>query len=413
MAKTEHIRENVNEDVAETAEFASSDDKGEPQTAGLGPVREALDRYLDDLARYSVLTAEQEIALGQEIERLEIAHWVALLGYEPALPVMAREAAAHIKVPRELTTLAKAKPRAGAGSSKAPARADMTKLAERLREADATRTALFAVDRAVCDALAEEPKARTYLRRVAKAREAQHAVKQRFVAANLRLVVAMARRVNRRLLPLEDLIQEGNLGLLRAVERFDHRRGLRFSTYAAWWIRHGLNRALSDKARLVRVPVHAIEDAQRLRVAESKLTTQQGGDAKAVAAKAGLSESKAEFLRTHVQQPAPLSLDQRMHEDGATLGELMTAPDEQSPEQQLERNLGVEQLRSVMHVLSPMEQSILCFRFGLEDGAELTLREIGAKYNLSRERIRQIQEEALLKLRSRLSPSAPDGQKAA
>jgi RNA polymerase primary sigma factor len=239
-------------------------------------VRDPLDRYLDDLQACSVLGPAQEIAMAERIEQLEIEHFEALLSHAPALDTLVAALAAHMEVPREVHALRKL---TGSGRG-APARARrehaLHAAAQRLRELDVARVALADADGAVRRAFAGKRGSVRYLQSVAKARAAQQAAKNRFMTANLRLVVSLARRYKQGLMPLADLIQEGNLGLMRAVERFDHRRGFRFSTYAGWWIRHGFNRALSDKARLVRVPVHLLDDAQRAARASAEAFARTG-----------------------------------------------------------------------------------------------------------------------------------------
>jgi RNA polymerase primary sigma factor len=396
---------------------------------------DTLTPYLNEMRDYDVLSAADELAIARRIEAFEIAHFRALLALEEALPVVAKALAPHFAPPKELTLLAtkaaqsEAKsasparsavraPRAStargakAVAPKAAARAvalagqRLDALAEKLRELDVTRQGLFDADVAVREVFAGKRPHAKYLGQVARARQAQQAEKNRFMTANLRLVVSLARRYNQELLPLADLIQEGNLGLMRAVERFDHRRGFRFSTYAAWWIRHGLNRALSDKGRMVRVPVHLLDDAQRVAKARAELTMKTGEEPskEALAEKTGLSEEKLSFIQTHAHVPKPASLDRPIGEDGdSSLLDVLAAPSEDEPEARVDAERWPKDLGTLLSRLPPIEAAILRFRYGLDDGEELTLREIGDKYNLSRERIRQLQEQALDKLRAELA----------
>jgi RNA polymerase primary sigma factor len=369
---------------------------------------DTLQRYFEDLHAYSLLDAKQERAMAQRIEELEIAHYEALLSYAPALGAVQAALRPHLQLPRELTGLR-------AGPTRATRERAVKRAAARLRELDVTRLGLAEADAKVRQQLADKPAAGPYLARVAKARAAQQAAQNRFMTANLRLVVSLARRYKQSLMPLPDLIQEGNLGLMRAVERFDHRRGFRFSTYASWWIRHGFNRALSDKARLVRVPVHLLDDAQRAARVSAKLQAQTGeAPSNATLAQAtGLPEEKVALIQEQPLAQLPASLDRKLSadSDATLLDTLPSLADE--PEQALDAARWPHDLRKLLGTLTPIEATILRLRFGLEDGEELTLREVGAKYNLSRERIRQLQEQALDKLRAELARTQAPAEESA
>jgi RNA polymerase primary sigma factor len=380
-----------------------------------------LDRYFSQLQGLPLLSASQELALAREIEALEIQCWRALLSYEPAFDVIVtalepglQERAGQLEALRKL---AQSQP-ARRGRSRAPtgdarrARA-ATLAAQRLRALDMDRSALNAAEAAVHAAFAGDAGARSYLASVARARNARHAAKNRFVSADLRLVISMARRCDRSLMPLADLIQEGNLGLMRAVDRFDYRRGFRFSTYAAWWIRHSLNRALSDKARLVRVPVHALDDLSRLSRASNLIAARNAAipSVAELASQTGIPEDKLQLLRSAGLMKHPVSLDHGGLDDEneQTLHDTLPATDQYEPEPALDLASWRVHLKQLLDLLKPIEAAVLRFRFGLSDGNELTLNEIGQKYNLSRERIRQLQVEALAKLRKSLQSSLRSG----
>jgi RNA polymerase primary sigma factor len=228
--------------------------------------------------------------------------------------------------------------------------------------------------------------------------------KNRFVKANLRLVVSIARRFNHGRMPLQDLIQEGNIGLMKAVDRFDHRKGFRFSTYGSWWIRHAISRAIADKGRAVRLPVHMIDAYHKVSRARRELETLHGRDptAQELADHTGLAAAKIEKMDTLLLEQ-PISLDRPVsEEDGRKVMDLLADDALEQPGELLEADALSEQVRQVITALRPIEADILRKRFGLEDDTELTLKEIGEQYSLSRERIRQLQEQALGKIRREL-----------
>jgi RNA polymerase primary sigma factor len=381
----------------------------------------ALEQYFGALADLPLLEAAQEISLAREIEALEIAHWYALLSARPALAVVASAIAPHLHgraTKLEALRGRAAVPAAGharARRSNASLPPTLRQAARQLRRLDRTREGLHAADAAVQPAFSGNERARAYLARVATAAAAEQRVKNRFIAANLRLVIAMAQRYRRSPLALEDLIQEGNLGLMRAVDRYDHRRGLRFSTYATWWIRHALNRAVSDKARLVRIPVHALDDVARVARAVDSIETTTGAKPSAdeLAARTGMSITKLAQLKQNARLEHPMSLDRGFgRDDDQTLHDRLAPAESSEIEEYLDLARWSENLPRLLNVLRPIEAAIVRFRFGLDGDEELTLKQIGEKYNLSRERIRQLQVDALAKLRSaitgELDPAASD-----
>lgn len=247
----------------------------------------------------------------------------------------------------------------------------------------------------------ESPEFQAYLDRVRTAAHMAAEARNAFVKANLRLVVSIARRFNHGRMALADLIQEGNLGLIKAVERYDYRRGFRFSTYASWWIRHAISRAMADKGREVRLPVHVIDAQYRLSKAKRELTSMLGRQptSEELAQETQMNPDKVERLRTYVLDQ-PFSLDKPVNdEDGRSFVDFLEDTDLESPTELLALDAVTEEMRRTLLELRPIEAAILRQRFGLDDDQEMTLKQIGEKYNLSRERIRQLQEQALTKMR--------------
>ncbi|MBK8263599.1 MAG: sigma-70 family RNA polymerase sigma factor [Nannocystis sp.] len=380
--------------------------------------------YFREMSAVDVMSRDEELAAAIRLSNLRRAYWMALLSYPSFIPGI-------IGLAQELQD-AKSQPSAEMEAMIQASRAlrDRDLVAnqqayEAARERLAAALALADVDGIVSDRILADLTAidagrgeplsmkvklprkgsqpfTAYLSSARRAHQALWIAKTDFVQANLRLVITIARRFNHGRMPFQDLIQEGNIGLMKAVDRFDHRKGFRFSTYGSWWIRHAISRAIADKARAVRLPVHMIDAYNQVKKAQRAFETEHGRrPTEAELAKlTGVSVERISRMRWSLVEN-PLSLDQPVSEDrDATLldnledGSLIETPD------LMENHLLHETLREVFAALPPMEADILRKRMGLDDEQELTLKEIGERYSLSRERIRQLQEQALGKLRS-------------
>ncbi|MEH1056365.1 sigma-70 family RNA polymerase sigma factor [Micromonospora sp. CPCC 206171] len=224
--------------------------------------------------------------------------------------------------------------------------------------------------------------------------------KDLFIRANLRLVVSIARRYVRSGMPMLDLIQEGNTGLVRAVEKFDYERGYKFSTYATWWIRQAISRAIAQQERTVRLPVHLVEDVNRMRNVARQLTRELGGDPEPeqIAAALGVTVERVNELVRWSQDT--VSLDTPVGDDGDTsLGDLVADSDAPSPEEIVLTGLERQRIEGLLNHLDDRSAGIMRARYGLEDGREHSLTEVASRFSLSRERIRQLEIQALGRLR--------------
>ncbi|AZP18485.1 RNA polymerase sigma factor RpoD/SigA [Streptomyces aquilus] len=229
--------------------------------------------------------------------------------------------------------------------------------------------------------------------------EAERA-KDVFIRSNLRLVVAVARRYPRSGLPLLDLIQEGNAGLVRAVEKFDYRKGFKFSTYATWWIRQAITRSIADQSRTIRLPVHLVEELGRIRRVQREFNRENGRDPEPAEIAQELGSTAERVTDVLDWARDPVSLNMSVDDDGDTqFGDLLEDTSAVSPEQSVLTLLRSEELDGLIGRLDQRTASIIKMRYGIEDGRERTLTEVGKEHGLTRERIRQIEKHALLELK--------------
>jgi RNA polymerase primary sigma factor len=408
--KKERERTNDDDDAEDTEEVAEKPSRPDGGTY--------LSMYFRDMAVLDVLRPEEEFTAARELEVLEIALWEEVLSHSPALERILdaiREVPDYQEPPEAKALRRVATQRDGKAYTRA-----VTRAAAKLRGADNDHlfieAALGAIDRMTLGvgirgtsvgSLGARTKVAAWLRRVHEANRRAAASRNDFVKANLRLVVSIARRFNHGRMALADLIQEGNLGLLKAVERYDYKKGFRFSTYASWWIRHAISRALADKGREVRLPVHMIDAQHRLTKARRQLTGKLGRNptTEELAEATNMPADKVEKMRTWLLEQS-VSIDKPVGDDeGRVLGEVLEDPDREpaSPTDELEWEALTTEVGELLSELRPIEADILRQRFGLGTEQELTLKEIGDKYNLSRERIRQLQEQALGKMRRALA----------
>jgi RNA polymerase primary sigma factor len=351
---------------------------------------ENLSEYLSSLGRIPLLTAEDEVRLASTLRDAEVACWCRLLRVPEAVAAVL-EAERLQGATSTLGRLAVLHERGGSDD-------EIVEIAEALRELDDDRQLVEAVLAVVDSVCARRPGA-CDLQAARRERRRAVDIRNTFVRSNLRLVVSVARRFHHYRMPLIDLIQEGNLGLIKSVHRFDHRKGFRFSTYAHWWIRQAIERAIMNKGAQVRLPVHVFDARREVAKVTRELTHSLGRepDFAELAKALQLPEEKLHELLAAVPRE-PQSLDDPIGDDeDRTLAEAI-ASEGPSPDEQVIALDEQHRVKRLLTRLSPMEIDIITRRYGLKHDDDETLEEIGRSYRLSRERVRQIQVQGLRKI---------------
>jgi len=383
----------------------------------------ALELYLGKMGTKALLSREDEITLARRVEEGERAIVEALVRSRPALvellmigaelrdkKLRSREVlrdADDEELSDDDVTLRLIATLERAGALVDPSRPDRDEERRHmLEELEAARLHRRVIDRVIdavrADDAGEAGARREVLTAIEAGRRIADRAKADLVEANLRLVVLFAKRHKGQGLQLLDLIQEGNIGLMRAADKFDHRRGVRFSTYAAWWVKQQLTRAVADQGKTIRIPVHLVESRRKVTRARKRFAQEHGRDpdeAELVAA-TGLVGERVKVVNE--LSPEPISLEAPLGFEGeATVGDFVSDMSTPAPDEQIAQTRMCEETRGLLSALSPREQEVLRMRFGLDGRAEKTLQEIGEMMSLSRERVRQIEAEALRKLRGR------------
>ncbi len=388
-----------------------------PNRQAPAPGKDLLASYMEQLSHIPLFTPAQELSNARHLETLELYTWRLLLtSPRAAVHTYAEASELESAVRRDLERLVLSFRRAAARNRKrqlpkSKARDNLVVAISRaLRSLDYDKDLLDRVvrrvrrevwSRRVLDGSPAFRLTHNELSEIEQARATAVRARNNFVRANLRLVVSVARNFHHHRIPFIDLIQEGNVGLMKAVHRFDHQRGFRFSTYAHWWIRQSIERAIINKGSQVRLPVHVIDSRRQVSRAIARLTQKLGRAPSPleVAKNLKIPVEKVEQVLGGIQQD-PVSLDEQVSgEDPRRYLDLVRDDSNPAIDEALIRENTHERVRELLHLLNPIEKDIIRRRFGLGDDSDQTLDEIGKLYNLSRERVRQIQAQGLMKMR--------------
>lgn len=381
----------------------------EPRRLNVGPRADLTDVYLESLSTIPLFSPAEERQAARTLRELELEAWSRALPYRQTLEFVGTHERI-LEIPERVTleTVARELGRTPA------AKADAERLAMQLREldedcvlidgvVDTLRKAAWSSEGA--EGRKKDPRnnipSPRQVQDVDRARRAAATARNAFVRANLRLVVSVARGFHHFRMPIIDLIQEGNLGLIKAVHRFDWTKGFRFSTYAHWWIRQSIERAIMNKGAQVRLPVHVFDTRRQVARAQKELAQEFGHRAtdEEVAKKLGIGVDKV-VEATSGAPREPISLDDVVGGgDDRPLSETVADESVLLPEEAVIRENEIGRVREMLQLLTPVEMDIITRRYGLQGDNDETLEEIGKRYHLSRERVRQIQVQGLIKMR--------------
>ena len=414
-----------------TAEALPLPSSPPPPTRSETEPLESVDVYFRHMSKVQLLTREGEVELAMRVEQGERAMLEAIVGSVIATGELTRVADSikrgklrvrdlvrnlddeEAQDPASATRISKLFTRAAKSAETRTSLPARTTKAERAKH-DKEHTKIvdeleaLRIDRPVIERVVKrlrlesrhDPRAAETLRALHKGKREADRAKAELIKANLRLVVSLAKKHTNRGLQLLDLVQEGNIGLMRAVDKFDYRRGYKFSTYATWWVRQAISRAIADQGRTIRVPVHMFESWQKL-VRTSRALVQEFGREPTpdeLAEKTGIPLDKVRTVLRIAKEP--VSLETPMGADGeASLGDFVPDDHSTSPDEAFAKSRFSEQTRQLLKTLTPREERILRMRFGIDEPGDMTLEEVGQTFHLTRERIRQIETKALRKLR--------------
>lgn len=363
--------------------------------------------YFSEMSTFEVLSADEELSVAERVVQSEVDLWVALLSYRPALAPIYRQLTKDLEsIDEDRPTL----PDRGHTSSAKKWTEKSAAFGRAIRLVDNDRAWTRAVVELALSLDDQTAAYKDYCVRVRRANRLQRQAKDVFITRNLRLVVSVARKYSRGRTELTDIIQDGNLGLIKGVEKYDHTRGFRFSTYATWWIRHAITRSLADKSRAVRIPVHLLDAAKTIERHTQKFVAKHGREPSSheLADETGIPIEKIQKC-CEVSMNGAVSLDRPIGEDGSSAMVDRLVDEQPEPSEHLSAVEWSEETRRLLGLLSPTESSILRWRFGLDDDSPLTLEQIGQKYHLTRERIRQLQEQAIGKIRKHMRKVQMEG----